>query len=66
MMPGGQQALISQGIPGATSLAVFPVSHGMVLPWLSPLALPKTSPPHPDLSFCREQTCQRALLFLLL
>lgn len=64
-MPRGQQALVSQGIPGATSSAVFPVSHRMVL-WLSPLALPKTSPPHPDLPLCREQTCQRALLFLLL
>lgn len=65
-MPGGQQALISQGIPGATSLSVFPGSYRMVLPWLGPLALPKTSPPHPDLPLCREQTCQRALLFLLL
>lgn len=77
-MPGGQQALLSQGIPEATSLAVFPVSrrrqgrrcpcqnHMMGILWPSPLALPKSYPPHPDLPLSREQTCQRALLFLLL
>lgn len=78
-MCGAQHAHFSQGNPETTSLDVFPVSshrrqgrrcpcqnHMMGILWPSFPALPKFCLPRSDLPVCREQTCQRALLFLLL